>query len=301
MLNLIFKDYILTNKILVTGGNGQLAQCIKLCASNNNNQFFFADIDILDINDNIQLENFVKENEINVIVNCAAYTAVDLAETHVEKAFEANHFAIKNVVEVCNTYNVFLIHLSTDYVFDGNANLPYDELAIPNPQSIYGKSKLKGEKEIINHSNASIIIRTSWLYSQFGNNFVKTIRQRAKTLGKLKVVNDQFGNPTYAYDLAEFILYCIDQKKSFQSLENNIFHFSNTGNISWYDFAVQICKYSYIECEIEAVDALHFPTVAVRPKFSVFNTDKVEFILNYPIKNWQERLLHCIQILENSN
>lgn len=287
--------------ILITGGNGQLAQCLRLFTESESHNFLFADVDVLDINDQTQFADFIRENSIHFIINCAAFTAVDLAESQAEKAFEINHRALEKMVDLCQKNEIYLVHISTDYVFDGKSTIPYHENDTPNPTCVYGRSKFEGELEVLKYKDKAIVIRTSWLYSQFGNNFVKTISNKAKTLGQLKVVNDQFGNPTYAVDLARFILFCVNHAQEVFSFQNPIFHFSNTGNISWYDFASKICDISNIQCVIEPVDSSQFPTPAKRPQFSVFDTRKVSEQLHYPIQKWEESLQTCIKALNEIN
>lgn len=288
--------------ILVTGANGQLGQCFRSIAPLYAHDFLFADKTSLNIKSTESIFDYLNKNkDINYIVNCAAYTAVDLAETEREQAFELNSEGVKNIAKACVERDIALIHISTDYVFDGQANKPYSENDSTRPQGAYGASKLAGENELLQHCSNAIIIRTSWLYSAFGKNFVKTIIEKAKSIGELNVVNDQYGNPTYAMDLAECCIKIIDKKISFRSLQNRIFHFSNTGNITWFDFANAICSLSNIACTINAVSSSAFKTAAKRPSYSVFDTSNIAKTFDIEIKDWKTQLIKCLLMIKKAS
>ena len=281
--------------ILVTGSNGQVGSEIKGLSSEYNYNFLFTDRDSLDITDKKKIEELVDENNTNVIINCAAYTAVDKAEEEREIAELINYKAVKYLAEISKEKNIKLIHISTDYVFDGRNFKPYNEEDIPNPTTIYGQSKLYGEESIIkiNPMN-SIIIRTSWVYSIYGNNFVKTMLKLGKDRDELGVIFDQVGTPTYAKDLAKTIIDIIPQIEN-KSVE--IYHYSNEGAISWYDFSKEIMKLSKIECQINPIETKDYPTLAVRPYYSVLNKLKIKNKYSIKIPYWKDSLVICLNNL----
>ena len=281
------------NNILITGANGQLGSEIKeLSKIYNKNNYFFTDIAELDITNKTSINDFCYTNKINYIINCAAYTAVDKAETEIKLSNLINATAPKNLAEISNKLNIKLIHISTDYVFDGTNYKPYTENDNPNPTSQYGKSKLQGEKNIQINPN-SIIIRTSWLYSSFGKNFVKSIIKLATEKNKLTIVSDQIGTPTYAYDLANTILNIISNKKFI----SGIYNYSNLGVASWYDFAKEIISYKKIKCEIEPILTKDYPLPAKRPFYSVLDKAKIINTFNITIPYWRNSLKKCIDKL----
>jgi dTDP-4-dehydrorhamnose reductase len=253
--------------ILVTGSNGQLGSEIRAVHSNYNYNFFFTDVSELDITIKDNIKTFIKNYRINVIINCAAYTAVDKAEEDKLLANRVNHLAVKYLSEVTKEMDIQLIHISTDYVFDGTNYRPYQEDDKTDPQSIYGETKLDAENVLlhINPKN-SIIIRTSWIYSSFGANFVKTMLRLGEQKDKLGIIYDQIGTPTYAKDLAKTILEILPKIKN-SSVE--IYHYSNEGVASWYDFAKEIMQISKIDCKIEPIETSEYPTPAKRPYYSV--------------------------------
>lgn len=282
-------------RILVTGAKGQLGNELKdLTKSVKNNDFIFTDIEELDITDYEKVATFINSNKIEIIVNCAAYTAVDKAESEAELAYKINKDAVFNLAKAINKNDGILIHISTDFVFDGRKNTPYTEENETNPLSVYGKSKLEGEKIALSEADNLYIIRTSWLYSTYGNNFVKTIIRLARERKKLNVVFDQTGTPTYANDLAMAILALIDKTKKG---EKSILHFSNEGVASWYDFAVEICRLSKIDCEITPIETKEYPTPAKRPFYSVLNKKKIKNLLEIKIPHWRDSLMKCINKL----
>ena len=279
--------------ILITGANGQLGQKIKDGAHIYNNfKFYYTDIDQLDILNYNQLEIFIKDNKIDFVVNCAAYTAVDLAETEIEKACKINIIAPKYLAELTKLNNTKFIHISTDYVFDGKKNTPYNEDDSTNPQSVYGKSKLEGEQNIIKENPSTIIIRTSWLYSEYGKNFVKTIINLLSEKTELKVVYDQIGTPTYAGDLANAILKIIEKFTTENIWKSGIYHYSNLGVCSWFDFAKKIIDKYDTENKIKIIPVLsnEFKTAAQRPHYSVFDKYKIMQTYNLNIPYWEDSL-----------
>jgi len=289
-------------KILVTGANGQLGRELRKTLNSYNTLFSaktsedFNDIVILDITKKSDVEDIIKRYSITHIINCAAYTLVDQAEKEPEKAYDVNYEAVKNLAELSNRYNVRLIHISTDFVFSGDKNTPYKEDDTPNPISIYGKSKWEGEKAIQALCENYVIIRTSWLYSIHKNNFVKTIIRRAKERGNLRVVYDQVGTPTYAKALAEVIAKIVDKNHI-----RGIYHYSNEGAISWYDFAMAIVEIANIECTIEPILSYEYPALAKRPAYSVLDKSKIKKELGIKIPYWRNSLKECIGELLRSN
>lgn len=281
--------------ILVTGANGQLGSELKSIFKNGTLKFnkpinfIFTDIDTLDISNSVILNKFFQDNSFDYVINCAAYTNVDLAETEKEKAYDVNATCVKNIVESIKDQNTKFIHISTDYVFDGNSHIPYTEDMQTNPQSVYGSSKLDGEKYALESENA-IVIRTSWLYSSFGKNFAKSIHKLCKEKESLNVVFDQVGTPTYAYDLANTILQIVKQSISENTFSQGIYHFSNEGVCSWYDFAKIIANKAYSKCNINPIESKDYPTTVKRPFYSVLNKNKIKSTYNIKIPHWQDSL-----------
>ena len=281
--------------ILVTGANGQLGSEIKVLSKDYPYCFFFTDKDKLDITKKEEIEKFVKENDINLIINCAAYTAVDKAEEEKELADLVNHQAVKYLSRISKENDITLIHISTDYVFDGKNYRPYKEDDKTNPQDIYGLTKLKSEESFINSGAKGIIIRTSWVYSSFGNNFVKTMF-RLKDRKELGVVFDQIGTPTYARDLAKVILEIINNNyEQLNNFKSEIFHYSNDGVCSWYDFAKAIFEIKDIDIKINPIETKDYPTTAKRPYYSVLNKSKIKEEFNIEISYWRESLKKCLE------
>lgn len=284
-------------KILVTGSNGQLGNELKLLASAYpDHKFIFTDVAELDITSEPDVEQCVKEEQPSVIINCAAYTAVDKAEQEDNLAFLINATAVGNLARAASKYGALLIHISTDYVFDGKGHKPYMEDAPTNPVSLYARSKHAGEQQVQSYSNKAIIIRTSWLYSEFGNNFVKTIMKYGKERGQLNIVFDQTGTPTYARDLAKTILDIIQKQQVFNGVE--VFNYSNEGVTSWYDFAKAIIELSGIACKINPIETKEYPLPAIRPYYSVFNKSKIKQRFQIEIPYWRDSLKECIQKME---
>ena len=284
-----------TYNILVTGSMGQLGSEIKELSSNYNYNFFFTTRDDIDITSKDSIKEFCQTNSINVIINCAAYTAVDKAESDEINADLVNRKAVKKLSIVAKELNIKLIHISTDYVFDGKNFKPYVEEFQTNPQSVYGKTKLDGENEIrdINPLN-SIIIRTSWVYSYYGNNFVKTMLRLGKEKEELGVIFDQVGTPTYAKDLAITILDIVPQ---IENSKVEIYNYSNEGVLSWYDFAKEIMKMAKLDCKVKAIETYQYPTPAKRPHFSLLNKSKIKSKFNLEIPYWKDGLDDCLKRL----
>ena len=277
------------NNILVTGSDGQLGSEIRVLSSQfPQYNFIFTDIDELNLADADAVDTFFNSNDVSVCINCAAYTAVDKAEDDRELAMLINYKAVENLAGVCNTNNSLLIHISTDYVFNGRHFKPYEEIDPPAPDSYYGLTKLKGEEAILGLSKNAVIIRTSWLYSSFGNNFVKTMIRLGNERDELGVVADQVGTPTYAADLAFAIMSIITK------VENNvikeIYHYSNEGVISWYDFAKAIMAHQNIDCKVVAIESKDFPAKAPRPFYSVLNKAKIKSDFQIEVPYWLDSL-----------
>lgn len=281
--------------VLVTGSSGQVGNEIKAISSDYSYNFFFTDRNNIDITSKDSIKEFCKTNNINVIINCAAYTAVDKAQSDEINADLINRKAVKKLALVSQELNIKLIHISTDYVFDGKNFKPYCEEFQTNPQSIYGKTKLDGENEMrdINPKN-SIIIRTSWIYSYYGNNFVKTMLRLGKEKEELGVIFDQIGTPTYAKDLAKIILDIVPQIDN-QKVE--IYNYSNEGVLSWYDFAKEIMKMAKLNCKINPIETYQYPTPAKRPHFSLLNKSKIKSKFNLEIPYWKDGLDDCLKRL----
>lgn len=285
--------------ILVTGSNGQLGSELKDISPNYEYNYLFTDRESLDISNQQNIASFIEENKIDIIINCATYTAVDKAESDIENADKINHLAVKYLAQISKEKNIKLIHISTDYVFDGKNYKPYTEDDKTNPNGVYGQTKLDGEKAIqeISPEN-SIIIRTSWVYSSYGANFVKTMLRLGKEKESLGVIFDQVGTPTYARDLAKAILDII--KHSTLSIQNSsthteIYNFSNEGVVSWYDFAKEIMRMAKLDCKINSIETKEYPTPATRPHYSLLNKSKIKKEFGIIIPFWKDSLDECLQ------
>lgn len=295
----IFLFELVQKNILVTGSNGQLGNEIRRISANheNNFRFFFTDVAELDITDLKAVDSFIKENNIKYIINCAAYTAVDKAEDDVDLCYKINRDAVANLGLAATNNNAKVIHISTDYVYDGTANKPYVEADTVNPQSVYGKSKQEGEAELLKACADSIIIRTAWLYSIFGNNFVKTMIKLGKERETLNVVADQNGTPTNAADLAKAIVKILDFREA-NGFKPGIYHYSNEGATTWYDFTLAIHKEAGIDtCKVNPITTEQYPVKATRPKYSVLDKTKIKSTFNLTIPKWEESLNNCIKEL----
>lgn len=283
--------------ILVTGANGQLGNSIRLIANQHPQyNFLFTDVDTLDITDSAAVKAMAKDNQVNYILNCAAYTAVDKAEDNEDLCRRLNCDAVHVLGEAAHEANAKIIHVSTDYVFSGTSYRPYKETDDTRPVSAYGRTKLAGEKALVKVCPDAVIIRTAWLYSEFGNNFVKTVLRLGKERDQLGFVFDQAGTPTYAGDLAEAILTVVtaDEKGTFVP---GIYHYSNEGVCSWYDFTVKVLQIAGIECSVRPIETKDYPTRAVRPPYSVLNKGKIKEIYGVTIPHWEESLRICLKKL----
>lgn len=275
--------------VLVTGALGQLGQSLQFIAPHYKEvQFIFASSQDLDITDEERVTVFFEQNKIDFCINTAAYTAVDKAESDQEKAYLVNVVGPKNLAISCQKVNATLLHISTDFVFDGTANTPYLESDLTNPIGVYGQTKLDGENEVVLNCDKHYIIRTSWVYSQFGNNFMKTMLRLAQDRTELNVVSDQIGTPTNAVDLAYAILDIISNSEQVASY--GIYNFSNEGVCSWYDFAKEIFKINDLNIKVNPIPTEDYPTPAKRPKYSVLDKSKIKSTFGITIKNWQEAL-----------
>ena len=280
-------------KILVTGSNGQLAQCLKDVVKHQDElDVDFRDLTGLDITNKQQLSSYFSKFKLDYCINCAAYTAVDLAEEQSDLAYAVNSEGPKNLALICKEYQVKLVHISTDFVFDGQQRTPYSETDAPNPLSVYGASKLQGERNIQDVMENYFIVRTSWLYSEYGKNFMKTMLKLSETRDQISVVSDQIGSPTYAGDLAEGLIKIVLSS----SISYGIYHYSNGGIVSWYDFAVEIFKQLGKTIEVKPIKTKDYPTAAKRPKYSVLDTTKIKNNFDYTIKDWQVSLNKIIHI-----
>ena len=284
-------------KILITGANGQLGSEFKKIAQKASQVFDFHDIDTLDLLDTQKLNQYFSKESPDIVVNCAAYTAVDKAEQEKDLAHKGNCTVVTNLVKVCRDFNCILIHISTDYVFDGTNYRPYLEDDDVRPQNEYGRTKLYGEQEALKFDK-SMVIRTSWLYSSFGNNFVKTMIRLGKEKKELNVVSDQIGSPTFAGDLATAIFKIIKKiDKDSNAFVPGIYHFANEGVCSWYDLAWEIMKLKKFSCKVKPIETKEYPTPAKRPQYSVLNKRKICMTYKLEIPHWKESLKKCIRSL----
>jgi len=286
--------------VLITGANGQLGSEIKDCQHNFKElNIVYADIPDLDICNEDAVNTFVTINGIEAIINCAAYTAVDKAEGDAQNARKVNAKGVLNLVKAMEYVNGKMIHISTDYVFDGTKYLPYDEEDTVSPIGVYGKTKREGELAVINSSLEGIVIRTSWLYSAYGNNFVKTMIRLGSEKEKLNVIFDQIGSPTYAGDLANTCLVILSNEQNRIDKAGKVYHFSNEGVASWYDFATAVMKINKLDCEVLPLETKDYPTLAKRPHYSVLNKTKIKKNFKITIPYWRDSLEKCIQKLNS--
>lgn len=282
--------------ILITGANGQLGNSIRrLAPEYTGSEFYFTDVDTLDILNKEQIAAFVQDNQIQYIVNCAAYTAVDRAEEDRDVAMRINCDAVRNIAEIAQLYDIKVIHISTDYVFDGEGTRPYKENDHTNPKSVYGATKLAGEISLQEICHESVIIRTAWLYSEYGSNFVKTMMRLGTERSELNVVSDQIGTPTYAGDLAMVILTIIN----YSTFVPGIYHYSNEGVCSWCDFAAKIMSLAQLDCLVHPISTNEYPTPAKRPAYSVLDKTKIKQIYGITIPEWEISLDRCLRSLCN--
>jgi dTDP-4-dehydrorhamnose reductase len=284
-------------KILITGAWGQLGNELQVLSGNYpQHQFHFTDIDTLDITSTDAIHAFFSANHPEAVINCAAYTAVDKAEQEPEKARLVNAVATSLLAQACKEFRSLLIHISTDYVFDGKGYRPYVETDPVNPVSVYALTKWAAEEEIRKTGGNAIIIRTSWLYSSFGNNFVKTMMKYGRERGLLNVVFDQVGTPTYARDLADAILKILSSQRPVTGIET--YHYSNEGVLSWYDFAKAITELSGISCVINPILTSEYPLPASRPFYSVLNKAKIKQRFDLKIPFWKDSLKDCLLLIK---
>ena len=288
--------------ILITGSNGQLGSEIKDLVTNYKNfNFFFMDLPELNICKSEELNTFIVDQNINTVINCAAYTAVDKAEKDEHTAQKVNSEGVLNLVNALKKVNGKLIHISTDYVFDGNHSQPYKESDPVSPVGVYGETKRAGELAVLNSSIDALVIRTSWMYSVYGNNFLKTMLKLGHDKDELGVIFDQVGTPTNASDLAKT---CLDilaySKEANINSKGKIYHYSNEGVTSWYDFSKAIMELGSIDCKIRPIETKDYPTPAKRPHYSVLNKSKIKTDFNIQIPNWRDSLDKCIEKLKSN-
>lgn len=296
-------------RILVTGKNGQLGRSIhktvntdtKIGNNQSPNDFIFVGREELDLSSESTISHYFDNNDkFDIIINCAAYTAVDKAEKEQEFANQVNHLAVKQLASIASNQRAKLLHISTDYVFDGESGKPYTERDTPNPINVYGRTKLAGEKALQTAMPMNaLIIRVSWLYSEYGNNFVITMLKLGRERDELSVVSDQMGSPTYAADLADAILEIIKHKKFRDEAQTTqIYHYSNEGKTSWYEFAKEIFKIEKIGCEVNSITTQQYPTPAKRSRNTLMNRDKIVTVFNIKISNWKSSLNTCMTVLK---
>lgn len=290
--------------VLVTGSNGQLGTELRRLALDSPHHFIFTDINslpgvetvYLDISDRASIDIIAESEKVDLIVNCAAYTDVERAESEIDMAMLLNHQAVENLAGAAASRDAALIHISTDYIFSGEGNLPIREDAVPAPKGVYGSTKLAGEKALQKSACRSVIVRTSWLYSPYGRNFVKTMRSLMRSGRELKVVYDQLGCPTYAADLADALMHIIHGPR----IEGNtIYHYSDEGVVSWYDFAQAIRELSGYDCRVVPCLTGEYPTKARRPHYSVLDKSAIKRAYRLEIPYWRDALARCIDIMEN--
>ena len=289
----VMEEVLLQKTILVTGSGGQLGLEIqKLAPAFPGCRFLFTRSE-LPIEKFTVVKDYFEQQQIDVCINCAAYTAVDRAESETEFAFLVNADAVGNLAKICSQHQATFIHISTDYVFDGSSETPYSEEHSISPMNVYGSSKLKGEDLALNYNPSSVIIRTSWLYSSYRQNFVKTMIRLMAQRPSVNVVNDQFGCPTYAADLAQVIMMIIGRS----GFPGGIVNYSNAGITTWYEFAVAIKEYIHSSCMVIPVPGSEYPTPAKRPKYSVLDTSKIRRLLDLEIPYWKDSLHNCLNLI----
>ena len=288
-------------KILVTGSKGQVGQELQHLAKESTHDIVFTDVEELDITNYEAVNAFFKEHQFNYCINCAAYTAVDKAEENEELATKINVDGVKNLAQACLFNQTFLIQISTDYVYHNNQNTPFKEGDPTNPQGVYAQTKLDGDLIALKVNTATMVIRTSWVYSSYGHNFVKTMIRLGNERDSLNVVFDQIGTPTYARDLAQAILTVvanIDTGSLPASQAYGVFHYSNEGVTSWYDFAQAVFEIENIDCQLGAIESVEYPTPAKRPPFSVLNKSKIKARLGVDVPHWRDGLKRCLQAMK---
>lgn len=283
--------------ILVTGANGQLGMELRQIVNKYPQfSFIFTGREQLPIDDHHAVKKYFEQQQIDHCINCAAFTAVDKAESQKEDAFRINADAVGNLAKICFQHRSTFIHLSTDYVFEGELAVMYKEEDGIGPLNVYGASKLRGEELALNSNPRTIIIRTSWVYSSYGSNFVKTMVRLMKERSSINVVADQYGSPTYAADLALVIMYILDQP-DIDSLGLGIINYANAGVTSWYNFALAIKEFTNSGCEIHSISSQEYPTAAKRPHYSVLDTSRIRLLLGISIPEWRQSLQQCLKLL----
>lgn len=298
----VYNNIFMKPTILVSGGYGQLGfELARLAENIPQFTFVFTDRDTLDITSAAKVEEAFEQHKPAFFINCAAYTAVDKAETEKEIAAKINAEAVGIIANCCQQFNTQLIHISTDYVFNGKGTSPYLPDAATEPVNYYGETKWQGEQEALQKCANTIIIRTSWVYSEHGNNFVKTMLRLMAQRPELSVVEDQVGCPTYARDLAAAILHVVSVLHSGEkTLQSGLYHYSNSGVISWFDFAVAIRDIAALPCEVKAIPSSAYPTPAARPSYSVMDTTKIQDVYGVPMVPWRDSLVECMGRLKNN-
>lgn len=285
--------------VLVTGANGQLGNCVRLRSSRcKDYSFIFTDVDTLDICDAGAVMSAMKDNHVDYVINCAAYTAVDRAEDEEDICLKINRDAVENLARAAAEVGARVIHVSTDYVFDGTSCRPYVETDEPHPVSAYGRTKLAGEKALLKWCPDAVIVRTAWLYSEFGHNFVKTMLRLGSDHDELRVVFDQVGSPTYAGDLADAILSILEKGEQTDGWKSGVYHFTDEGVCSWYDFTVKIMQLAKLPAKVLPIESKDYPAKAHRPHFSVLNKAKIKNSFGLVIPHWEQSLNCCLERLK---
>ncbi|MBV7533880.1 dTDP-4-dehydrorhamnose reductase [Chitinophaga sp. sic0106] len=286
--------------ILITGGNGQLGQAIrKIAGEFPDFNLIYTDYDTLSITDAEAVNNYFSENKPDACINCAAYTAVDKAESDEDTAFVLNFQGPLALAEACANHNTQLVHISTDYVFNGNACVPYKETDETDPQSVYGSSKMRGEAAVLDVNENNIVVRTSWLYSEFGVNFAKRMKELMQERPELNVVFDQAGTPTYAVDLAKVLLQILQQRfEQPAAPTGGVYHYSNEGVTSWFDFAVAIKELTGATTKVSPITSDKYPTPAKRPAYSVMNKEKIKATFGIEVPYWRDSLAVCLKFIQ---
>lgn len=286
--------------VLVTGANGQLGNSLRaLSGRYSSYAFLFTDVDELDICDKEAVRAYVNGNQVDYILNCAAYTAVDKAEDNEALCLRINAGAVRNLGEAASEAGARILHISTDYVFDGTAHIPYVETDPTCPVSVYGRTKLAGEEALLSVCPDAVIIRTAWLYSEYGRNFVKTMLRLGKEREEISVVFDQIGTPTYAGDLAEAMCKVLEASER-GAFQPGIYHYSNEGVCSWYDFTVKILQAAGLPCRVKPIESKDYPSPTARPPYSVLNKKKIKAAYDLAIPHWEESLRRCMAALEEN-
>jgi len=296
-------------RILVTGKNGQVGQSIQNIVNKTSStdlkdyDFVFIGRDELDLSEASSIQAYFEKNKFDMAINCAAYTSVEQAEVEENDANLINFLAVKEIATIAKKNSMKLIHISTDFVFDGDKSQPYIETDITSPKNIYGKTKLAGELAAISIMKFNaIVLRSSWIYSEYGNNFVDTIIKNAKLKGQLDIISDQFGTPTYAYDLAQTIINILSKDKSRKlEMTSQIYHYSNEGECTWFDFAKEITDILKIDCNLNPITTDDYPQLAKRPRYSVLSKKKISKDFDLNINNWKDSLKHCLKNIDVSS